>query len=245
MESETNPASASNKVNYSTPIAIVLAGIIIAGALYFSDSKKVTAPDTSSNPINQKLVVDVKNVKTDGAPFIGNPAAPVVMAMWFDYQCPACRYNEQMIVSPLVEEYVKTGKVKVVFKDFAFLGLPTIPDSMNLALTARAVWEAYPGKYYEWHKTIFTNQGQENTGWATKAVITSLTKKVAGIDTAVIDDLLTKNSAKYQTMIEADKAEGVRFGVNATPSMIISDQLIRGVPQYAELKSFIDGLLVN
>ncbi len=226
---DTNP-----KTNYSTPIAIVLAGIIIAGAMYFSDSKKAVAP-VAEKPAG--ALIDQVSVGVD--PFIGNPNAPVTMAVWFDYQCPACQYNEAMLTEPLVTEYVKAGKLKIIFKDFAFLG----PDSQTLALTARAVWEAYPDKFYEWHKTLFTNQGQENTGWATKAVIDNITKKVAGIDVAVLDGLLAKNSAKYQQAIEADKVEGAKFGVNATPSFIIGDKLQVGVPQYSVVKNMIDTLL--
>jgi protein-disulfide isomerase len=227
------------KTNYSTPIAIVLAGIIIAGAMYFSDGKKAVAPDTDLN----QSVVNIKNVTADSEPFIGNPNAPVVMAVWFDYQCPACQFNEQNLISPLVDEYVKTGKLKIIFKDFAFLGLPQIPDSMNLALMARAVWEGYPDKFYEWHKIVFDNQGDENTGWATKDVIANLTQKVSGIDMAVIEGLLVKNSAKYTTAIENSKKEGIKFGINATPSFILGDKLQVGVPQYAVVKQMIDSLL--
>lgn len=237
METETNSNNVGAKSNIAVPIAIILAGVIIAGALYFSDGKKAVNTDNTLN--NKAVAVDVKNVNTDGAPFIGNPNAPVVIAEWFDYQCPACKYGENNLITPLVEEYVKAGKLKVIFKDFAFLG----PDSQTLSLTARAIWEAYPDKYYEWHKTIFTNQGQENSGWATKAVINSLTAKVKGIDIAVVDGLLAKNSAKYQAVIEADKAEGAKFGINATPSYILADQLMVGVPQYTAVKTFIDGLL--
>lgn len=236
MEPETN-LNAPNKSNYSIPIAIVLAGIIIAGAMYFSDGKKPTTPDTTANP--SISTVDIKNVKTDGEPFIGNPNAPVVMAEWSDYQCPACQYGEENLITPLIADYVKAGKLKVIFKDFAFLG----PDSQTLALTARAIWEAYPDKFYEWRKAEFDNQGQENTGWATKAVIDGLIAKVAGIDQTVVDGLLAKNSVKYQAQIDADKAEGTKFGVNATPSFIIGNRLLVGVPQYTSVKTLIDTLL--
>lgn len=225
------------KSNLAMPIAIVLAGLVIAGAIYFGDGRQ--AEIQTNNNVNKTLPVNIDSVKIDGQPFIGDPNAPITLAYWFDYQCPACQYNENNLITPLVAEYVKTGKVKVIFKDFAFLSA----DSQTLGITARAVWEAYPDKYYAWHKVIFDNQGEERTGWATKEVITSLTQKVPGIDVTVIDSLIAKNSLKYQKMIDEDKAEGASFGVNATPSFIISDQLIVGVPQYVQLKNFIETLL--
>jgi protein-disulfide isomerase len=234
------------KNNFSVPIAIVLAGIVIAAAIYFNDGRKVEPVTPVKN--NQAQIVDIKNVKIEGQPFIGSPTAPVTIAYWFDYQCPACKYHEENFMSPLVEEYVKAGKVKVVFKDFAFLGLPKIPDSNTLAITARAVWEAYPDKFYEWHKTIFTNQGEENTGWATKEVIASLAlnNKILTVEELKnIDGLIAKNSAKYLSAIAADKAEGSRFGVNSTPSMIIGTELAVGAPRYYKdfVAHYIDVLL--
>jgi protein-disulfide isomerase len=232
------------KNNFAMPVAIVLAGIIIAGAIYFNDGKKAdTAVVAKSNPFGQAQTVNIKNVKVLGEPFIGDPNAKVTIAYWFDYQCPACKYNEENLMTSLVADYVKTGKVKVVFKDFAFLGLPQIVDSNTLGVTARAVWEAYPDKFYAWHKMIYDNQGQESTGWATKEVIATITQKVAGIDMAVIDKLIAQNGAKYQKAMDDDKAEGGSFGVNATPSFIVNDQLIVGVPQYVQLKAYIDNLL--
>ena len=233
MEPEINKNQTSN---YSTPIAIILAGVIIAGVIYFTESKKVIVPEKILNQTNSTLI---EKVKIDGEPFVGNPNATVVIAEWFDYQCPACQYADQNMITPLVADFVKAGKLKIVFKDFAFLG----HDSQTLALTARAIWEAYPEKFYEWHKTMFENQGKENTGWATKDVITSITKKVSGIDMTVIDGLLAKNSVKYQSAVDADKAEGVNFGVNATPSFIIGNELNSGVPQYSDVKAIIDNLL--
>ncbi len=231
--------------NYSVPISIVLAGIFIALAIYFGGS----APDIkpANNNFNQPSAVNIKNVKVENSPFIGNPNAPITIAYWFDYQCPACKYNEENLMIPLVENYVKTGKVKIVFKDFPFLGLNKKPlpimDSINLAVTARAVWEAFPDKYYEWHKTIFAKQGQENSGWATPEVIENITKAVFGPDSAIISKLVSDKGEIYKTQISADKAEGASFGVDATPSFIVDTELIRGAPAYKQLANYIDSLI--
>jgi protein-disulfide isomerase len=226
------------KNNLSMPIAIVIAGLVIAAAIYFGGSQN-TAKPVVDNDQPKVQAVNIKNVKIGSDPFIGNPNAPVVIAYWFDYQCPFCQLSEKNIFTPLVDEYVKTGKVMVVIKDFQFLS----QDSQTLGLNARAIWEAYPDKFYEWYKTIFENQGQENTGWATKAVINDLTKKVPGIDQAVVDALIVKNQAKYQKAMDDDRKEAASFGINGTPGFIIADQLIPGVPQYAQLKAYIESQL--
>ncbi len=239
MEEEKN-ISTGGASNYSVPIAIVLAGVIIASALYFTDGNK-TGKETINNSIttNQAKTVSIKNVTVDGEPFVGNPNAPVVLAVWSDFQCSACRVNEDRLISLLVSDYVKAGKLKIVFKDFAFFG----SDSTNLALTGRAVWDIYPGKYYEWHKAVFASQGGTNSGWASMENILKITATIPGIDLSIIEKNLVEKKDQYLNLINISKKEGESFGINATPSMIIAEELIIGVPQYIEFKSYLDILL--
>lgn len=222
--------------NYSTPIAVILAGIIIAGALYFNDGEQVKINESEIN--KQKIAVNINNVKIDGEPFIGDPNAPIAIAVWSDYQCSACKMNEELFISPLIKDYVTAGKVKIIFKDLVIFG----DDSLNIALTAKAIWEKYPNKYYEWHKMIFDNQGSTKD-WANATNINTLTKKISGIDTAVIEQLLIENRGKYESLINDNIKEAINFKINATPSFVIADQLIIGVPQYEEFKEYIESLL--
>lgn len=94
--------------------------------------------------------VDIKNVKTEGSPFIGKADAPVVIAQWFDYQCSYCKKFAAETLPAIIEGYVNAGKVKVVFKDFQFLS----PMSEMAALYGRAVWELYPEQYLAWHEAM-------------------------------------------------------------------------------------------
>ena len=102
---------------------------------------QASEPQSSSAPT---VPPDSAKVAAAGEPFIGDDKAPVVMAYWYDYQCPFCRQNEESVLPRLIKDYVDTGKVKVVFKDFAFLG----PDSQTAGYAARAVWQTTPDKFY-------------------------------------------------------------------------------------------------
>ena len=120
-----------DKRGLSVPVAIIIAGILIAGAVYFSSSKNsgTTSATNSGNQPKQAQqngqpsaqAVDISNVKIDGHPFIGNPNAPVTVAYWSDYQCPFCRKTEEEVIPQLINDYIKTGKVKLVYKDFYML----------------------------------------------------------------------------------------------------------------------------
>src|SRR3989344_755635 len=145
------------------PQAITLSG---AGALTGDN----TTPPTTTQP------ADASKVDIAGDPFIGSATAPALMVFWTDYQCPFCKLAEQNAIEPIVGEYVNTGKLKIVFKEYAFLG----DDSYTLAKWSQAVWEAAPAKYYAWHKHIFENQGQEHSGWATETKIMELSAQALG-----------------------------------------------------------------
>ncbi len=140
----------------------------------------------------------------------------------------------------IVKDYVDTGKVKIVFKDFQFLS----EDSQRLGKVARAVWDIAPTKFYQWHKAVYDNQGTENTGWATDAKILSITTGVLGAtDAQKAMQLAVKNADTYQKEMDADKAEGSAMGINGTPGTIIGKQLISGAQPYAAFKQAIDAAL--
>ena len=220
------------------PIAIVIAGAIIGGALLLALRQPSNSAATAQQPVT--IAVDVSKVKLDNEPFIGNANAPVTMAYWYDYQCPFCQRNEQETMPQIIKEYVDTGKVKIVFKDFQFLS----EDSQRLGKVSRAVWELVPNKFYQWHKAVYDNQGTENTGWATDAKILSITTEVLGVaDAQKAMQLAVKNSDAYQKEMDADKAEGGEMGINGTPGTIIDKQLISGAQPYAAFRAAIDAAL--
>lgn len=238
MENQ-NQSEETKQNNLTMPMAIVAAGALIAAAIFFnsrdSGNSTVATKKQSATPTIFGTVVDISKVKTAGEPFVGNPNAPVVMAYWMDYQCPFCRRFEEDVISKLMEEYVKTGKLKIVFKDFQFLG----PDSQTAGLAERAVWEVAPDKFYEWHKAMYNKQDGENSGWGNKADILALTESI-GIDVAKVEQLMTKKATEYQKAMDTDKAEGGSFGINGTPGSIIGKNLISGAQPYAAVKQLID-----
>lgn len=248
----TSPQEIKNPIlkpnSLSVPASIIIAGVIIAGAIYFSSTQRATTVTTASAPQGQQpqaaaaqpqqpaaKPVDISKVNITGEPFVGNANAPVTVAEWYDYQCPFCKRFESDAVAQLMTDYVKTGKVKLVFKDFQFLGA----DSQTAGLASRAIWEVAPDKFYDWHNAMFEKQDSENSGWGSKADVLALAKSF-GIDTAKVDQLMTSKAAEYQKEMDADKAEGSGFGINGTPGTIIGKQLISGAQPYSAVKQLVD-----
>ena len=210
-------------------VIVVLTVILIGGAVFIGGQPPAATPTTT---------VNVSGVKIEGNPFVGLTNAPVTVMEFADYQCPACKQFESNALPQIIKDYVATGKVKIVFKDFAFIG----PDSQMASLVARAVWEVAPEKFYEWHAAAFKAQAAENSGWAKKETLVALAKTL-GIDADKVNKLMVDNAVSYQTSIDADKTEGVSFGIQGTPSVIIGNRLIYGVTSYDAVKSMIEAQL--
>lgn len=226
---------------FLVPISIILAGLIIGGAVYFGSGKAPTAGTTGHNGSGQTATVNIRDVKTDGSPFIGNANAPVTIAYWSDFQCPFCKQFDETTLRDLVAKYVDTGKARIVFMDFQFLG----PDSSQDALFARAVWDLYPDKYQAWREAWYADQPQENSlsSAENEKQLEKVATSVPGIDVAKVVAQVTAKKSAYQTAIDADRAQGQTFGVNATPSFVIGTNLIVGAQPLPAFESDLDALL--
>lgn len=238
--------------------AVIVASIIVAGTFLYTQRLALNAAEAAQhlalnagpaanppgaapgqNPQMPPLQpINLSAVKTSGEPYIGEPGAPVTIVEWSDYQCPYCQQFEVSILPMLYSRYVQAGKVKIVFKDFQFLG----PNSVTAGEVARAVWQAYPKDFYQWRQSIFQNQGEENHNPDPNglSMYLNLTTKVAGIDTNKIAQLVAQNKTQYDAAIKAGRDESNKFGVDGTPSFIVGNgnlPIIGGAPlqQFSKL----------
>lgn len=222
---------------YLTPIAILLAGIIVAVALFFghNGAKDAATPGTGAQ------AVDVKDIKTDGDPYIGDKNAPNTLVLFYDYQCPFCKQFELGVSPKLVTNYVNTGKLRIVFKDFQFLG----NDSMDAAVFGRALWESQPDKFYPWFIAMFNAQDEEgDQGFGDLASVEKLAATIPGLDVAKVEALLASKRPAYETAITQDRTEGAALGVNGTPTAVIGTSVFTGMSPdqfYSSIAGVIDG----
>jgi protein-disulfide isomerase len=231
---------------YFLPIAVVAAGLLIAGAVVWNGSRPA---DSTGSPKASK--VDIKDVKTDGVPFIGSANAPVTVAFWSDFQCPFCKAFEvghpQIPIQPafpdILKNYVDTGKVKIVFKDVVFLSPRMGMDSLTAVLYNQSVWKLYPNQYLVWREAMFVAQDEEGGGFGNAASIDELNATIAGLDSAKIAADVNANTDAYTQVANATTAEAQKLGINATPSFIIGTQKVEGAVPFANFKAVIDSVL--
>lgn len=229
------PATKIDRSALYTPIAIVIAGALVGGALYMSLSPK-TGGQQGGDAGGAKAAVNVKDVKTDGEPFVGKANAPLTMAYWSDYQCPFCKQFETTVLPTLMQKYVDTGKLKIVFKDFAFLG----PDSTTAALYKHAVWDLYPDKFFAWNEAMYKAQDQEHGGFGDEASILKLIATIPGLNASKLKAQVAAKKTEYESAITASQAEGGRFGIGGTPGFIVGTRSIDGAQPLQAFTAAID-----
>lgn len=243
METNTQTDSTSSPQDgFGLPVAVVIAGLLIAGAVLSAGNSGNVASDTALNDTAgqpRASAVNIADVDTRNEPFIGRPDAPVTLAYWGDFQCPFCKRFDLETLPTLVTRYVETGKLKVVFKDYQFLG----PDSQTAGLAAKAVWELYPDRYFAWHQAMYEAQDQEHGGFGDKESIIKLTRTISGIDADKVASLIVQKQSEYQQEQDADQAEGAQFGINGTPGFVIGTQIVSGAQPASVFTKLIDAEL--
>ncbi len=163
------------------------------------------------NSDNSEIITPAKLIE-NGSPFLGNPDAPITILEWGDYQCTFCYKFHQETLQIINEDFIKTGKVKVVFKDFPLNG----PDSK---LAAEASYCAQDQeKYWQYHDEVYRNWGGERTGWITREALTEFAQ-VVNLDTEKFNKCLDDN--KYESKVNSLYEFGNDIGIDATPSFLV------------------------
>lgn len=150
-------------------------------------------------------------------PAQGAEDAPVTIVEFADFKCGFCLRHFVQTLPILKEEYIVTGKVRYIFRNFPILGV----QSRWAALAAECAHEQ--GRFWEYHDKLFmlTQQGQELVRSRLKSVAAEL-----GLDSAQFDSCL--DSSKYLDEVQDDFALGQSKGVTGTPAFLINDELIIG-----------------
>lgn len=228
-------------------VILLVGGAFLIGSLYTKvqllekGNTQVVGAQTGTNPQAQAAPnVNIKDVDIKNEPSIGQENAPITMAYWLDYQCPFCKKFETDVLPTLMTNYVDKGKLKIVFKDFQFLG----PDSQDAGLVENAVWDLYPDQFLKWHEAMYEAQDGENSGFGNMdSILKLISDKLPGIDANKIKAQVNAKKSEYQKELDDDKAEGGKFGVTGTPGFVIGTQSIQGAEPLNVFTQVIDAEL--
>jgi protein-disulfide isomerase len=190
------------------------------------------AATPTPDPAAQRKLMAAVAAKTRH--FAGDANAPVTIVEFGDFQCPFCGQYATDTDPQIQEQYVKTGKARFGFVNFAFLG----PESTWAAEAAECAFDQ--NKYWEFHNKLYSSQSGENKGAFNKDNLKKFAEGL-GLDTGTFNTCL--DSGKYTSLIQADTDAASGFGIQSTPSFLVNGQPVVGAQPFGVFKQIIDAQL--
>src|SRR4051794_25527788 len=183
-------------------VVLVVAGIAISAT---GGAKAKPVPQSTA----AKLVAGIP--EHNGV--LGDPKAPVTVTEYLDLQCPICAEASKANLPDLINNYVRTGKVKLQARTLSFIG----PDSVTAAKVAHGAEQQ--GRLWAFLETFYASQGQENSGYVTDDFLSQVAK-ASGVDAQRA--LAAADGASAQAALDQADAAAQTLEVDSTPSFTVT-----------------------
>ncbi len=241
------PQQAQKKDRF-LPISILVAAVMIGGAITFatlyggapapSGTAGATVPNAQPQPsVSATQVMQL----TSHDSILGNANAPVTLIEYGDYQCPFCGEFFSQTQPQIVANYVNTGKVRMVFRNLAFLG----PESTAAAQAAECAEDQ--NKLWPYHDALYAGKvaevqkgGSEDDGFFNRTLFLKLASHV-GLNVPQFTSCIDSN--KFASQVAQEKADAAAAGVDSTPTVFINSTQVVGAQPYSAFKAVIDASL--
>jgi protein-disulfide isomerase len=149
---------------------------------------------------------------------MGSATAPVVVEVFSDFQCPACRTFATSVEPLIVNSYVADGRVRFIYRQYPFLDDRLTRKESDQAANA-SMCAADQGRFWDFHDILFANWNGENQGaFADKRLVAMA--EALGLEMGAFNSCFNDN--QFEADINADLALGKQYGVNATPSVFVN-----------------------
>ncbi len=224
------------------PVSILVAGALIAGAVMYTSG---ASKNRAAEPPAQNLGAAAKSAPDEASALLsvepgdfvlGSPTAPVTMIEFADFQCPFCEQFFQTSLPQIKDLYIKTGKARLVFRDFAFLG----DESLSAAEAARCAGDQQ--KFWEYHDYLYNHQKGENQGGFSDANLKQFAAAL-NLDTGEFNACLS--SHKYLDFVKKETTLGQQLGVSGTPTTFFNKKPLIGAVPFPEVKAAVETALAH
>ncbi|MFI9718105.1 DsbA family protein [Streptomyces sp. NPDC052396] len=215
-------------------VAVVAAGIALAGGSEGSGKHRPTASGSPSADPQQKLYDQLASTTSrrakDDPLALGRADAPVVLMEYADYQCSFCGRFTRESQPRLVKKYVDSGVLRIEFRNFPIFGEPSVR-------AARASWAAgQQGRFWQFHDELYAKTRKGDALAEDKLVGMAEDAGVKDLD-RFREDLKGSASA---SAVKKDQEEGYGLGVQSTPSFLVGGRPVAGAQPMAEFERAIE-----
>ena len=200
----------------SLAIGAVIASIVIVTVMFgvngiFDESELAIKPTPEMDSIGPTEIT-METFVENGSPVLGNPNASITLVEFGDYQCHYCNVFFQSIEKEIIKNYVETGKVKIIFKDYNIIG----SDSINASHGAHCANEQE--LFWEYHDILYSKWTGENNIWASP---TNLTMFAESIDADMDKWTECMNAKKYSKIIMDSNNDAKSLELTGTPAFFV------------------------
>ena len=175
----------------SLAIGAIIASIVISLVIFgFNGSFNERGLAIEPTPKIEEMgpaKITMNTFVSNGSPILGNYDAPITLVEFGDYQCHYCNVFFDSIEEDIIKNYVETGKVKIIFKDYNIIG----PDSIQASHGAHCANEQ--GEFWRYHDILYSNWTGENNGWASSENLEIFAKEI-GLDMNVWSECMVKGT---------------------------------------------------
>lgn len=226
-----------------TIITAVVLVVAVLGVVIFSRTRPGTArtgQTTTTQTTAGQSAPDSSKLSYEGQPAFGSADAPVKIAIFEDFKCPACKYFDENVWPKLEKDYLSTNQAQAYFMNYPFLA----PDSTTAAIAGECVYQQNEANFWEYKAIIYRSQGQESQAWATPSRLVELAREyVPDINT---DELKTcLDEKRHAEEVKNDFEMGNVVGVRGTPSVFVNGTKVENANDYTQLKALIDEALAG
>jgi len=228
-------------------VSAFLGGYVIGGET--AEPKEIIIRETIQNPQTKQATQEqfgpqiIRNISLDDDPMRGNPDASITIIEFSDFQCPFCAKFHKETLPLLEKNYISTGKVNFVYRDFPITSIH--PNAVPAALASECADDQ--GKFWEIHDMIFENQRIWQGLQPSQS--TNLFKEYAVEIGLNVDEFNScVDSGKYLNEIQNDLNDGRVYGVTGTPGFFVGNAEIGftkliGAQPFSSFQRVIDGQL--
>jgi len=221
----------SKKIGIAGAAVVLVTLVTIFGTSYMADFENNPRNVAKTETNSQELL---------HPPVLGSDTATVTIVEVGDYQCHMCKMWFEKTRPLIIENYVNTGKVNLVFVDMPFLGNDSLPAS-------KATYCADDqDKYWEYHSALFEYQQEIDDGWANSNRLQAIALNL-DLDVEKFDECMS--SDKHLKRINSNnQLARNEFGANSTPTFMIVNtsgdgQKIIGAHPYSTFEEIIESML--
>lgn len=210
------------------PISILIASLVIGGSMIFAtlyhpnvQTNNVGGNNGGNGGTGSTASLTAAQINTLGPrdAVLGDPNAPVTLIEYGDYQCPFCSRFYSTIQPQIMQQYVSPGKVKMIFRDFAFLGPESITagEAAECAQDQNKLW-AYHDALYQAKENDFTKGGSEDDGFYTRTFFLQLAQNL-NFDMPTFTKCI--DSHQDSNLLTKANQDAAAAGVVSTPTVFI------------------------